>query len=59
MQLTTVADSERLETAIVILTNQVLAAERVPFADRDRIDEHTQAALATLALGLELSPMPT
>ncbi len=44
----------RIETAIVVLTNKVLSAERIALADTEQIQQTVDAAIATLALGLDI-----
>ncbi len=47
-------EAARLETALVVLANRVLAAFRVQPSDSDGIAAATDYAMATLALGLEV-----
>jgi hypothetical protein len=43
----------RLETAVVVLVNNVLAANRVPPADAEAVKRGAQQAAATVSIGLE------
>jgi hypothetical protein len=48
------AEAERLQTAIVVLTNKVLAAARIKPGDLEALRRGAHYATATLALGLEV-----
>ncbi len=52
-RITDAEEAERLEAALLILVNNVLAAARVSPGDEDAVKVGTEHATATLALGLE------